>query len=148
MYDHGMNMAYGGFNAAMLGAQEGNNNLQGMAGDVMQAFQNENESRVAQERDRRRMEYQKWLAEQQLYLQWGKLNNDREMQKDQAANQIRMLKAQMAMREDSRPSAWKMDSRSGQMMPMNVIKAAPPRRRSFQTDPLTGEQRWMEDWEL
>lgn len=59
--DHGMNMAMGGFNSAMMGAGGQNRALQGMAGDVMQAFQNENQSRVAQAREMRRMEHEREL---------------------------------------------------------------------------------------
>lgn len=59
--DHGDAFAYGGFNSAMMGARGQNNALQGMAGDVMQAFQNENQSRVAQAREMRRMEHEREL---------------------------------------------------------------------------------------
>lgn len=149
MYDnYGLDQAGDAYNYANAMHNMQGNYLGGMAGDVMSAFSKENDSRVAQSREQRRLEYQKWLAEQQLYLQWGKLNNEREMRKDAAAHQIRLLKAQMAAREDAQPSAWTQDARTGQMVPMSIPKAGQIRRRSFQEDPLTGERRWMEDWEL
>lgn len=64
--DHGDSMALGGFNAAMQGAAEGNRNLNDIAGNVMQAFQNENESRVAQAREMRRMQHEKDMEQMRI----------------------------------------------------------------------------------
>lgn len=72
--DYGMNMAMGGFNAAMMGAGGQNRALQGMAGDVMQAFANENESRVAQAREMRRMEYQREIERMRQETEQQKIN--------------------------------------------------------------------------
>lgn len=125
MYDNGMNMAFGGFNSAMAGAREQNSNLQGMANDVMGAIRRENDSRVAQERERRRMEHERAMAQQRIDLERERIASERARDQMNAANQIRMLKAQMAMQN---PLA--------------------PRRSEYRMDPTTGQGRWVEDWEM
>ena len=101
------------------------NHLQGAANDVMQAIQNENESRVAQNREMRRMDHESGMMQQRMELERMRLENERARNQMDAANEIRKLKAMMAMQNNSGP-----------------------RRRSLQVDPLTGQRRWMEDWEM
>lgn len=123
-WNDGSNFAMGGFNMAQAMAGQQGGHLAGMANQTMAAIQRENESRVAQAREATRMGHEQGMFQQQMELERMRLENQRQMQRDNAANEIRKLKAVMAMQDSTGP-----------------------RRRSFQIDPMNGQRRWMEDWE-
>lgn len=146
MYDP---FTVGGFNMAQLMAGQQGGHLAGMASHAMGAIAAENDRRVNISRDMRRMEHERAMLGLQADLMRQKLENDRFVAQTDAANEIRKLKAAMAMQEGAGPRAWRMDRRSGQMMPIPVAGGGGrTRRRSYQQDPLTGQYRWMEDWEM
>lgn len=122
--DHGLSQAFGGFNMAQALAGQQGDRLAGVANQIGAAIANENASRVAQSREQNRMAHESGLAQQQMELERMRLENDRIRNQMDAANEIRKLKALMAMQN---PNA--------------------PRRRSLERDPMTGQHRWMEDWE-
>lgn len=146
MYDP---FVMGGFNMAqaMTGQQGGH--LAGMANQVMGAIDAENDRRVNISRDMRRMEHDQYLANLQAELAREKLANDRFIAQNNAAQEIRKLKAAMSMQgNQSGPQVWQRDQRSGMMVQTPVPSGGQMRRRELREDPLTGETRWMEDWEM
>lgn len=71
--DHGLSQAFGGFNMAQaMGGQQAGN-LQGMANDVMGAINQENQSRVAQQREQQRMQHEKDLEQMRMNTLIGRL---------------------------------------------------------------------------
>lgn len=124
-WNDGSNFAFGGFNMAQAMAGQQGGHLAGMANQVNSVIANEMQSRVAQAREANRMGHEQGMFQQQMELERMRLENQRQMQQDNAANEIRKLKAMMAMQNPGQP-----------------------RRRSLQMDPVTGRQRWMEDWEM
>lgn len=125
-WNDGSNFARGGFNMAQTMAGQQGGHLAGMANQVNSAIANEMQSRVAQAREANRMSHEQGMFQQQMELERQRLENARQMQRDNAANQIRMLRFQAA--QDRRAEG-------------------APVMRSYRKDPMTGESRWMEDWE-
>ena len=83
--DQGYGFALGGFNTAGTMAGQQGAHLAGMINQTQDAIAAENQSRVAQERERRRMEHEKELMRMQLEQQ--RLNEE--------GNRIRALLASM-----------------------------------------------------
>lgn len=67
--NHGSEFARGGFNMAQAMAGQQGSHLGGMIGQVQQALGDEHDSRVAQERERRRMEHEKELMRMRMEAQ-------------------------------------------------------------------------------
>lgn len=125
--DRGLGQAFAGFNMAQALAGQQGGHLAGMANQAMGAINEENDRRVALSREMRRMEFEQWKTQQALELERMRLENERQRDRDAAANQIRMLRYRTAM-----------DQR----------KDGSPIQRSLKMDPMTGQYRWMEDWEM
>ena len=66
---YGYNNAVGGFNMAGLMAGQQGAHLAGMINQAQNVISNENESRVAQERERRRMEHEREMLRMQAEQQ-------------------------------------------------------------------------------
>jgi hypothetical protein len=98
---------HGGFNSAMVGSAGNNRALQGMADMTMQAIQNENESRVAQAREQRRMEHERWKVQQQMALERYKAEQD-------AAQQIRQLRMLSSRSGGMQTKTMRKDPATGQ----------------------------------
>lgn len=81
--DNGLNLARGGFNLAQIGAGQQGAHLGGMIGQVQQAISDENDSRVAQERERRRQEHEKELLRLQQEYALQRLQAEREIMRQQ-----------------------------------------------------------------
>lgn len=67
--NNGSEFARGGFNTAQAMAGQQGSHLGGMIGQVQQALGDEHDSRVAQERERRRMEHEKELMRMRMEAQ-------------------------------------------------------------------------------
>jgi len=70
---HNMHPAYDDF-IDKFGPDAQANALQGMIGNTMQAYQDENDSRVAQEREMRRMQHEKEMKQMELDALIARLN--------------------------------------------------------------------------
>ena len=117
---------FGPFASAVGGyTDQQGSNLQGMANMTMGAIGAENERRVALSREMRRMEYEQWKVQQQLALE-----------------QQKMYLAKYKMRQDSAAEIRRLKFMDMQQNPYA------PRTRRMQRDPVTGQYRWFEDWEL
>lgn len=125
--DQGFGQALSGFNMAQAMAGQQGGHLAGLLNQTMGAIGDENDRRVALSREMRRMEFEQWKAQQALELEKMRLENERQRARDEAANQIRMLRYRDAAEQR---------------------QSGVPVRRSFQMDPYSGQYRWMEDWEM
>lgn len=84
-WNDGSNFVYGGMAAAMDGAAAQGNYLQGMMNNATGMIQRENDSRVAQMREMRRMEHEKELMRMQVEAR----------RKEQEGDMIRQILASM-----------------------------------------------------
>lgn len=87
MYDNGMNLAQSGMNAAMgFGAQQAGH-LAGMINQAGNAWANELDSRVAQNREMRRMQHEKDMERMRQETILKKLQMEQEMAREQMRQQ-------------------------------------------------------------
>lgn len=100
--DNGMSMAMGGFGAARAGAGQQAGMLAGMINQAQNAWGNELDSRVAQNREMRRLEHEKELERMRQDLALKKIAADQQkMQMEYEAMMTQMKMQDYAKRGDT-----------------------------------------------
>lgn len=87
MYDYGDSFANSGFNAARYAGASQGSLLGGMIGQAMGAWNNELDSRVAQNREMRRMQHEKDMERMRQEAVLKRLQMEQEMMREQMRQQ-------------------------------------------------------------